>query len=240
MKIYISKEYYEFVLEASKKILFDYACQEIDCLAIAEAYPANSVEHASEKIRILNACYSTRVPNQPMAEHIAHDIGQIDWKNVDEDILGKIAHIRIKGKKFDYFSFATKYCALHCPDRFPIYDSLVWKFFCELNKQGFFAPDMQKHFKNVNECRSGAYKSYIAIYDAFIDLSGLRAYYKGYRQVDHFLWGLIVIALRVTQSSIPSAEKQKNSLFKTVFGPIVSGIVANAIWDFILQVIKSL
>lgn len=240
MSICISKEYYEFVLEARKKILFDYECQKIDCLATVKAYPDNSVNHASEKIRILNACYRTRVPNQAMAEHIAHDIGQIDWQTVDEDILGKIAHISIKGKNHDYFSFATKYCALHSPDRFPIYDSLVWAFFCELNKQGFFDASMQCHFKNVNDCKSNAYRSYIAIYDTFINLFGLRPFYGGYRQVDYFLWGLIVIALRVNRSSIPSARKQKSSLFEKVFNPIASGIIANAIWDIISQIIKSL
>lgn len=234
----IDREYYNFVLLACQQVLFDYECQEIDCLSTFEEHPTNSKEDITEKVKILNSCYSTRVPNISMTENIALFTQDVDWDNVNTDIVGKIAHVTIEGKSFDYFSFATKYCAFCAPQRFPIFDSLVWAVFCQLNEEGYFSKDMQIHFRNVQKNKSNAYSSYIAIYESFIDLSGLRPHFNSYRHVDRFLWGLCEIALRCNNKKSKSATKKKHNLFAHVFPAIAEGVAANMIWQIILEIVK--
>jgi len=88
-------------------------------------------ETVKNRIEKLNNYYSTRL-SKPTQSEIAEFILQSDFdERLDRDDYGLVdelryAHNKIKkdGKKYDYFSFASKYCH-HCrPDKYPIYDSV--------------------------------------------------------------------------------------------------------------------
>lgn len=90
--------------------------------------PVNtSLEEILIKCATLNQLYSTNIYNvTAMAEHIL-SIQNIDNRLTDGDItlIDEIAHIPTINRRF--LSFATKYCAMHQPKLFSIYDSNVHK-----------------------------------------------------------------------------------------------------------------
>lgn len=137
------------------------------------------------KCLLINILYSTRISKFDLTI-IANGI--VNTKNFDYllkqdlDITKAVDEIKKLTSRKNY-AFATKYCALHLGDRFPIYDSLSVNtlqhfqdkdhFYC----QGDF--DIAKASKN--------YGTYVDIYNKFIDtyLGGTSA---TYREVDKYLW----------------------------------------------------
>ena len=94
---------------------------------IFKLYPTNTVlEEVLVKVLVLNDLYSTNIlGTYAVTKHI---IGlHIDerLKNGDASLVTDIAHIELNGKEKHFYSFATKYCAMHQPKLFPIYDRFV-------------------------------------------------------------------------------------------------------------------
>ena len=84
------------------------------------------------------------------------------------------------GKRFFFYSFATKYCSHHRPDIYPIYDSYVNKLLKYFrNRDGFMA------FKESN---LKEYSSYYNIIQSFKSFYGLQAF--SVKQIDKYLWQL--------------------------------------------------
>jgi len=66
------------------------------------------------------------------------------WKDPDlaagmPGIVDRIAKLTIRGKTRRHYSFATKYCSWHQPDKYPIYDSLVERLLWAYRKEHTFA-----------------------------------------------------------------------------------------------------
>ena len=149
---------------------------------IFKLYPTNTVlEEVLVKVLVLNDLYSTNIlGTYAVAKHI---IGlHIDerLKNGDASLVTYIAHIELNGKEKYFYSFATKYCAMHQPERFPIYDRFVGEMLRYFRKQTHFARFANAALKN--------YAEYRTIYDAFIQFFALNDF--TYRQVDNYLWKL--------------------------------------------------
>ena len=72
-------------------------------------------------------------------------------KSGDASLVTDIAHIELNGKEKYFYSFATKYCAMHQPERFPIYDRFVGEMLRYFRKQTHFARFANVDLKNYAE-----------------------------------------------------------------------------------------
>ena len=129
----------------------------------------------------LNDFYSTNIFKvHNVAKHFLNQ--KIDERLAvgDLNLVMDLANIEINGKRFFFYSFATKYCSHHRPDIYPIYDSYVNKLLKYFrNRDGFMA------FKesNLNE-----YSSYYNIIQSFKSFYGLQEF--SVKQIDKYLWQL--------------------------------------------------
>lgn len=92
------------------------------------------------KLAALNGIYATNIyAVVRVAEHIV-GLGidaRLAEAKVDPNLIEDVARVEItKGKSRRNYSFATKYCAFHRPDLYPIYDSLVAGVLNTLLRQG--------------------------------------------------------------------------------------------------------
>lgn len=216
MDFIITQEELRLVEECRQKLLPDYEANGCEIREYISHYPDNTNKDIiANKVYLLNKHYSTRVPRQDMANHIyALNIDSLLSKK-DKSVVTKIAQC---GKQ--YYSFATKYCAMHKPNDYPIFDNEVWKFLEYLNKQDFFSVQTSEYFAHVKDEKDG-YEYYIKIYDEFMEKSGINKYTNNYRDVDRYIWGAITIYLRYhkVQSSLPPFIKS-----------VLSSLTATAIW----------
>lgn len=128
------------------------------------------------KCSVLNKFYSTNVYNiNNLAEHIMNLNIDTRLMNGDITLVNDIAEAPGKRK---FYSFATKYCSHHFPERFPIYDSnveLVLKYFREKDN---FASFKNEDLKN--------YLKFVEIINAFRIKYELTQF--DYKELDIYLW----------------------------------------------------
>ena len=123
-----AKEYLKIL--ASEKYL-RYRIEETALQSLINKYPDNSdFNGVFIKVTMLNLYYNTRLQNSfiiSVAKRI-HGIKNFD-KRLKEGDVNLLSDISIPNTKEEHkcFSFATKYCVLHNPDKFVIYDSIVRK-----------------------------------------------------------------------------------------------------------------
>lgn len=142
------------------------------------------------KVAILNDFYSTRIFNVfKVAKHIVKVNGDMDItktlssENTNADLIKKLAEIDLKGKEKNFFSFATKYCALHLDDTkdtYPIYDSYIYEMLRAFN-------DNYQNFGDLsNKKLRGDYTAFKGILESFRETYGLSKY--SLRNIDKCLW----------------------------------------------------
>ncbi|PBA30413.1 hypothetical protein CKJ65_18695 [Mycobacterium intracellulare] len=87
----------------------------------------------------LNGIYATNIlAVVQVATHIVQ-LGidaRLAEDTVDAGLIEQIATVNIGGKRRRNYAFATKYCAFHRPELYPIYDSLVAGVLNTLLQQG--------------------------------------------------------------------------------------------------------
>jgi len=143
-----------------------------------DTFPAN-VEPRQVLIKVvaLNSLYHTNIfAVTEMAKHICSRGIDRALAVGDPAVVDRIAKFPFTGDR--HYSFATKYCSWHQPERFPIYDNLVerllWSYQRHLSFDDFSREELQD------------YPRYIAVIQSFIRRFGLGA--MTFRQVDKFLW----------------------------------------------------
>ena len=151
-------------------------------LLFVNKFSTNTVpEEILIKVIVLNQLYSTNIINvTAMAQHITKLNIDARLKQGDTTLVNDIATghgIKNKnGKEINFYSFATKYCCMHQPNLYPIYDSLVEK--------------VLKHFQNGNFNFKTAdlkdYNKFIQIIKDFQKAYGLQKYTL--REIDIYLW----------------------------------------------------
>jgi hypothetical protein len=153
--------------------------------ALAElfsAFPDNiELEHVLLKVTAVNALYFTSIWNVfPVAKHICQL--NIDTKLTQgvPDLVKEIADTPGKdGKIRCNYSFATKYCSWHEPEKYPIYDSFVDQLLWEYQKGDKFSD-----FKRGELW--GNYLKYKSAIEEFRTHYKLRDYTL--KDLDKFLW----------------------------------------------------
>lgn len=182
-----------------------YRIQENILQCLKNKYPNHSNKNAVDiKVKLLNMFYSTGIQaTNAMTKNILA-IKDIDCRLVERDysLVNEIATLRLsEGKERYNYSFATKYCAYHQPEKFPIYDSIVTMMFTS-----FFEKGLLPKFKHTKKKTSALdtytkkefseklknYHFFVTVYDYFMDLYDLKTF--TYRQVDSYIWGAFKIA----------------------------------------------
>lgn len=142
-------------------------------------YPNNNnLDEVLLKCAAINTFSSTNVYDlYTMAEHIVNK--QIDekLKNGDLSVVKIIAKIEISGKEHNFYSFATKYCHYHNPEKYPIYDNYVAKVLCSF-------PD---DFGVIKENELRKYDKFVGVLNDFKQHYGLDL---SFIDLDKYLWRL--------------------------------------------------
>lgn len=133
------------------------------------------------KCSSLNDFYSTNIFKvHNVAKHFLN-------QNIDErlavgdlNLVMDLANIEINGKRFFFYSFATKYCSHHRPDIYPIYDSYVNKLLKYFRNRDDFMAFKESNLKE--------YSSYYNIIQSFKSFYGLQEF--SVKQIDKYLWQL--------------------------------------------------
>jgi hypothetical protein len=160
----------------------NYRVQEQALTLLFNRYcPENrEVEHVLLKVSALNNFYSTNIyDTYSVAKHI------LGRESVDErlrqgdlSLVGEIARVTLKGRSKNFYSFASKYCSHHSPEKFPIYDFFVEKMLLHYRKSDRFDSFVASDLKD--------YKRFVAVIERFKTHYGLGAFTL--RQIDVFLW----------------------------------------------------
>ena len=105
--------------------LDDYVCQEVALTSLFSKYPNNTdINEVLIKCTVLNQFYSAGVKGidlLPLAEHIVSLNIDQNLQDGDWGVVEKISNCKLR----NYYSFASKYCNWHNPQKYPIYDSYV-------------------------------------------------------------------------------------------------------------------
>jgi len=161
-----------------------YAPQEkVIRILFDKIFPTNiDMNEVLTKASILNKFYSTNI------WAISTLAKRMTALNIDKDLqAGKITVVdqiaNLLPRK--NYSFASKYCANHNPNAYPINDSLVRGYLAKViakgNLQGF---DGAK--SSLDEKMRLDYAFYKEVYDAFMQQYHLTS--LGYRKVDWYIW----------------------------------------------------
>jgi hypothetical protein len=180
----ISKPTPEIIKSYLKKweTLENYVLQEKSLwILFHEAYPENKkIEHILIKVSCLNDFYSTNIFSPYIiAKHILGlDVDKyLAMGNVD--VVNKIAKVKMPGGRIiNFYSFASKYCSHHRPERYPIYDSYVEKMLIYFRKR--------EKFYRFNKEDLHNYRKFIEILGHFKKFFGLYEY--SLRDIDKYLW----------------------------------------------------
>ena len=172
----------EWFLEYWKN-LPSYSNQEkaLDKLFMGICKRNDNIEDILIKCSSLNDFYSTNIFDiHTVAQHILSLKIDERLKNGDLSLVDEISHVEVNGKLHTFYSFATKYCSHHNPERYAIYDSYVEKVLVSMNSRDHFMDFKQEELKD--------YETYMSVVDAFKKRYGLTQY--NIKRLDQYLWQL--------------------------------------------------
>lgn len=147
-----------------------------------ELCPKNdNIEDILIKCSALNDFYSTNIFDiHTVAQHILSLKIDGRLEKGDMSLVDEIAHIEVNGKDHFFYSFATKYCSHHQPEKYAIYDSYVEQVLISMNKREHFSDFKREDLKD--------YSKYMSVIRAFQQCFGLMQY--NIKQLDQYLWQL--------------------------------------------------
>lgn len=181
-----------------------YRIQEMLLRTLVDVHPGHTNRAAVEtKVKLLNLFYSTGIQAVNKMTDNIFGIKDIDarLKQGDLTLVPEIATLQLNGGERFNYSFATKYCALHQPEKFPIYDSIVADTFESLFVQEYFPKYTYSHSKrkSPNSFTKGEFSAklkeydfYVEFYQYFMELFGLTDF--TIREIDSYIWGAFKIA----------------------------------------------
>ena len=177
----------DLVRMVSRGFRQSYAISERAVEEIFRSYPLNSDPSAVLlKSVVLNTLYSAGVlAIYHMAEHIHSLHEEIDaaLASGGPEIVHRIERLPVprRMKPVFCYSFATKYCNWHQPERYPIYDERVRRYLTTLKKHGEFNSAAFQTQKSLWH-----YPTFLRIMTDFkeqFDLGQL-----SFKEIDEFIW----------------------------------------------------
>lgn len=194
----------ESVLKVYDK-MGSYRIQEELLQCLKNKYPDHCNKDAVEtKVKLLNLFYSTGIQATNVMVSNILSINNIDSRLVEGDysLVHEIATLRLsKGKERYNYSFATKYCAYHQPEKFPIYDSIVAMLLVSFFEKGLFPKYYfskkkttmpNTYTKKEFSEKLKEYNFFIEVYDCFMEVYDLKEF--TYREIDSYIWGAFKVA----------------------------------------------
>ena len=163
--------------------LSSYSDQEraLDKLFMDTCKRNDNIEDILIKCSSLNDFYSTNIFDiHTLAQHILSLRIDERLDKGDLSLVDDIAHVDVNGKDHFFYSFATKYCSHHRPERYAIYDSYVEKVLISMNSRKHFAYFKREELKD--------YVTYMSVIMAFQQTFGLMQY--NIKRLDQYLWQL--------------------------------------------------
>lgn len=148
-----------------------------------KAFPCNTeIEDVLIKVSTLNDFYSTNIFSvYPVAKHIVSLNIDERLNKGDISLVNDLADVTMEnGLKKNFYSFATKYCSHHQPEKYAIYDSYVEK--------------VLKHFRNADgfsiftDFELKDYTVFSRVLNEFRKFYGLEQY--NLKDIDRYLWQL--------------------------------------------------
>ncbi|MBE5890597.1 MAG: hypothetical protein E7282_06460 [Lachnospiraceae bacterium] len=148
-----------------------------------EKYTNKKLQDVLIKVCTLDALYATRIRKADLtkiAEHII-DLENIDGL-LDDGNIEAINQIGTTPKEVNNaYSFASKYCSFHNPDKFIIIDQWSWKALVKIANEYHLNTKLAKEWNSK-------YDSYLKYCDCLNEfLSKLSKKYT-YKDIDKFLW----------------------------------------------------
>ena len=166
---------------------------------LVKEFPDHKTKDAVEvKVKLLNLFYSTGIQaTNAMADNIVN-IKEIDSRLMKGDIslIKEIAPLKLKENTRYNYSFATKYCAYHQPELYPIYDSIVAETLTSFFEKGLLPKHKLTSKRSVGDKtltkgefakKLKEYDFFVAVYRYFMEQYDLLDF--SYRQVDSYIWG---------------------------------------------------
>ena len=194
LNLIITQSDFDATISARNVIMPDYVAQEKAILKVVAACPGFTLEEILAKASIINDFYSTSVFDiLSVAKHFRSVLSAnalVDNEgNANYEVLMDMAKVPHGKKPINHISFTSKFARFVRPDLFPIYDGLVADTFCKLKSKGFF----KVNTKFTKGLLMKNYNLYKAVYDEFMDLSGMKNLKRGtlkltYKDVDDYLW----------------------------------------------------
>ncbi len=141
----------------------------------------DNIEDILIKCSALNDFYSTNIfdvhtlGHHILELHIDERLDKGDFSLVDD-----LAHVEVNGRVHFFYSFATKYCSHHQPEKYAIYDSYVEKVLLSMNNKMPFANFRKDDLKDYN--------TYMSVINSFRQRFGLVQY--SIKELDQYLWQL--------------------------------------------------
>lgn len=186
-----SREQVESYIEKwSKKS--EYVDKEKSLNTLFKNYPHNNdISEILLKAAAINSFYSTNVFSiYEVAEHIKNKNIDPELESGEPRLVEELKQVPIKNSKtgiINFYSFTTKYCSFHKPDKFPIYDSYVDK--------------VLRYFRNHDEKYNNGYvklrfknddlKDYVKYKSILIAFRKIHKLDKcNFKQLDQYLWQL--------------------------------------------------
>ena len=191
-------------------LLPDYALQEKVLADIFTKYPNNTtLAEVILKVNLLNAFYSTGILDVvTVATHIVTQHVDTDIQNGNVAVIDKIARVKHNGKCWNHFSFATKYCSFHQPQKFPIFDSFIAECFSQLSKNNYFQKKFPKN--TIRNC----YSDFKKFYDEF--MTKQPALPHDYKEFDKYLWSSLKVQTLNKKNKLQSSPQSNQILNNAV------------------------
>lgn len=147
-----------------------------------ETYPKNNdINEVLIKASSLNDFYYTNIFSIiPVAKHIIEIKTDERLEKNDTSLVNDMANINISGVDKNFYSFATKYCSMHNPKEFPIYDSYVDKCLMYFKRKDNFANFVKKDLKDYKK-----FKEILISFKKFYDIDEYDL-----KDIDMYLWQL--------------------------------------------------
>jgi len=146
-----------------------------------QLFPKNDdLNHVLLKVVAVNGLYHTCIYDlEEVARHIHEHHVAIDGalSSADPAAIDLIAHLKVRSRAHNFYSFATKFANCQQPQAFPIYDSRIDTYLWNLQLKNRFAG-----FQHTDLCH---YSKFVEIMTAFRSFHHLEAF--TFKQIDKFL-----------------------------------------------------
>lgn len=172
---------------AKWEALEDYKAQEEALNKLFKTLPNNiELQDIMIKSATLNDFYSTNIFKiYLVANNIYKNIKNIDekLKSGKIELVNEITEINKEKLNREFYSFVTKYCSHHNPEKFPIYDSYVCKILVLLNKQ---EENEKWKFADFKKDDLKNYQKFAEVLSLFQRRFGLEEF--SLKELDRYLW----------------------------------------------------